>query len=323
LDTYRGLEDLPERDTSVLTIGTFDGLHLGHQAVLREVVHYGKARRSPAVVITFDPHPQHVLAAPGEPRKELLVSPGRKIRLFEKLGVDILLILPFDQALSQAPAHEFLKDWMVGPFHPSRIVVGYDHHFGRNGAGDADFLQKFAGEFHYDVQVVAGVNLADMTVSSTGIRKLLKSGRCEQAEQLLGRPYELEGRTVRGAERGRELGFPTANLILDEPVQLVPRQAVYVVSANIDNRPVVGMCNIGVRPTFNGRTQTIEAHFFDLPNQDFYDRRLTFRFHHRLRNEKKFSNINELKRQLKEDKQEALAWVSQYQGGHSIHAIDT
>lgn len=321
MDTYRRLADLPRIVESVLTIGTFDGLHKGHQAVIRRLVTQAHEQGLPAVVITFDPHPQHILAPPGTPKKELIVTLDKKLSLLDRQSVDLVLVLPFDRALSQVTAHNFLKDIVIQPFHPTRLVIGYDHHFGHERQGDAEFLTRQASQFQYAVDVVAGVRSSGLTVNSSNIRRLLHEGRCQLAEDLLGWPYEMPGRIVPGDDRGQALGYPTANLLPDEAAQLIPKQGVYVVSSDIDHKMTYGMCNIGIRPTFDGRSMTIETHYFDPPETNLYDRHLTLRFHHWLRDEHKFQDTGELKKQLDRDKQTALDWITEYHGGHEIHAI--
>ncbi len=321
MDTYRRLEDLPAIAESVLTIGTFDGLHKGHQAVIRRLVTHARERGLPAVVITFEPHPQHVLAPPDTPKKELIVTLDKKLSLLDRQKVDLVLVLSFDRALSQVTAQNFLQDIVIQRFHPTRLVIGYDHHFGHQQQGDAAFLKRQAAEFHYAVDVVAGVRSADLTVNSSNIRRLLHEGRCDLAADLLGWPYEISGRIVPGEDRGRTLGYPTANLTPDEGAQLIPKQGVYVVSSDIDHITTYGMCNVGVRPTFDGRSLTIETHYFDPPQENLYDRQLALRFHHRLRKEHKFRDTEELRKQLDQDKLTALDWITEYHGGQKIHAI--
>lgn len=321
MDTYRRLEDLPVIAESVLTIGTFDGLHKGHQAVIQRLVTHASEQGLPAVVITFDPHPQHVLAPPGTPKKELIITLDKKLSLLDRQSVDLVLVLPFDRALSQVTAHNFLHDIVMQQFHPTRLVIGYDHHFGHDRQGDAEFLQRQAAEFHYAVEVVEGVRSSGLTVNSSNIRRLLQEGRCELAEDLLGWPYEISGRIVPGDDRGQALGYPTANLMPDEGAQLIPRQGVYVVSSDIDGKTAYGMCNVGVRPTFDGRSLTIETHYFDPPEANLYDRHLAVRFHHWLRKEHKFQDAEELRKQLDQDKQTALDWITEYHGGQKIHAL--
>jgi riboflavin kinase/FMN adenylyltransferase len=259
------------------------------------------------------------LAPPGVPKKELIITLERKLELLESAGVDLTVVLDFTREISRVSASQFL-DSIVQHFHPVQIVIGYDHHFGYERAGDAQFLQSHAKTYGYEVDIQDAVNSSEATVSSTQIRKLLKEGHSEQAEYLLGRPYEIAGVITRGVGRGRELQYPTANLELAEPLQLIPQAGVYVVSADIQGQTRFGMCNVGVRPTFNGDTLIIEAHFFNIPNDDLYDCRLTFRFHHRLRAERRFDNPEQLTAQLDRDKESSLEWIKEYQRGGHLNA---
>lgn len=320
MDTYYHLSDLPPVPESVLTVGTFDGLHKGHLAVIDHLVERARNRAVPAVVLTFDPHPQHILAPPGTPKLELIATLGKKLALLERAGVDLTLVLKFDLEFSCVTADEFLEKIVVERFHPSHIIVGYDHHFGNKRQGDARFLREHAHAYGYEVDVVEAVDASGLTISSAYIRRLLHEGRCEEAEQLLGWPYEIPGKIAPGTGRGRELNYPTANLTPDEPAQLIPKAGVYIISADIHRQAIFGMCNVGFRPTFDGKALNIEAHFFDLPEKNLYDRSLAFRFHRRLRDEHKFSSAVELRAQLDHDKQTTLEWITEYQGGEPVHA---
>ncbi len=315
METYRRLTELPEISASALTIGNFDGLHRGHQAVIDRLVNFARSRDIPSAVLTFDPHPGNVLTLPGRPIKQMIITMERKLELLDRCGVDLALVMLFDLEFSQVSAADFLSRVIVAHFKPRRIIVGYDHHFGNRRQGDAGFLDSNSGKYGYKVEVIAGVTAGNRAVSSTAIRELLLAGKCVEAEQLLGWTYEITGRVVRGEGRGAEIGFPTANLLPDESGQLVPRDGVYVVSVRIDQDTVFGMGNIGIRPTFNGEERSIEAHLFSPPVTELYDRRIAIRFHHRLRDEKRFQDVRELKKQLQQDQMDSLNWIAEYQGG--------
>jgi len=320
MDTYYHLSDLPPVAESALSIGTFDGLHNGHLAVVDRLVERAKPKAIPAVVLTFDPHPQHILAPPGRPKLELIVTLKKKLSLLEEAGVDLTMVLKFDQEFSLISAEDFLEKIVVERFHPSHIVMGHDHHFGNRRRGDARFLREHADAYGYEVDVVEAVSASGINVSSGNIRRLVREGRCEEAELLLGRPFEIPGKITSGTGRGQEMDYPTANLTPDEPAQLIPKAGVYIVSASIRRQTVFGMCNVGFRPTFNGKALVIEAHFFDLPEKNLYDRSLAFRFHSRIRDEHKFSRAAELRAQLDRDKQTSLEWIAEHQGGKPVHA---
>lgn len=322
MDTYRNLTELPKVQGAALTIGNFDGMHRGHQAVIGRLVEYARSQSIPSAVITFDPHPGSVLATYSAPAYQLIITLDRKLNMLAQCGVDMVLVLKFDRAFSQVPAEDFLSQVIWAHFKPLRFIIGYDHHFGHRRQGDADFLHSRAEEYGFSVEVVEGVTVDGRTVSSSAIRQLLLEGRCDEAEQLLGWTYEITGLIVRGAGRGAELQYPTANLEPDEPLQLLPRDGVYVVSAEIDRTVAFGMGNIGVRPTFGEQKHTIEAHFFDSPRPDLYNRRITLRFHHRLRDEQRFESALELKKQLQQDEKVSLNWITDNHGGLSIDAFD-
>ncbi|UCD37637.1 MAG: bifunctional riboflavin kinase/FAD synthetase, partial [Fidelibacterota bacterium] len=321
MDTFYRLRDLPPLANTALTVGTFDGLHRGHLAVIQRLMNFTADKSTPSVVLTFDPHPQHVLAPPEAPKKELIITLEKKLSILEAAGVDLTMLLTFDKELSRISANEFLEKVIVEHFQPKQIVVGYDHHFGYKRQGNAQFLTEHAPRYGYSVEVVEAVNSTDSTISSSQIRQLLKNGQCEEAEYILGRPYEIPGKVIPGTGRGGELEYPTANLAPDEPAQLIPKGGVYIISATIDSRETFGMCNVGFRPTFNGKTMTIEAHFFNPVRSELYNARLAFRFHHRLRSEHKFSTTEELRAQLERDKESSLKWIAKYQEeGKQIHA---
>ncbi len=311
---------MPHMADSALSIGTFDGLHRGHLAVIGRLTNCAKKEAIPAAVITFDPHPQHVLASPGIPLKELIITTGKKIALLEQAGVDLTLVLKFDHELSRISAEDFLRRIVVEYFNPSCVVVGYDHHFGYQQRGDNRFLREHTYNYSFEVEVVEAVSISGRTASSENIRRLIHEGLCEEAEELLGWAYEIPGKIIHGIGRGRGMDFPTANLAPDEPMQLIPKAGVYIVSADINKQHYFGMCNVGFRPTFNGKDLTVETHFFNLSEMDLYGKSLILRFHHRIRDEQKYSNKEELRAQLDRDKQTSLEWIKQYYGGNQIHA---
>ncbi len=315
MDTYRNLNELPEIQAAALTIGNFDGLHRGHQEVVDRLVEYARSQSIPSAVITFDPHPGSILTTYSEPANQLIITLERKLDRLAQCGVDMALVLNFDLEFSQVTAEDFLSQVIAARFKPLRIIIGYDHHFGHRRQGDAEFLRRRAEKYGYSVEVIEGVTVGDRMVSSSAIRQLLLQGRCEEAEQLLGWTYEITGRIVPGVGRGSELKYPTANLEPDEPVQLLPRDGVYVVSAEIDRTTAFGMGNIGTRPTFGEQKRTIEAHFFEPPRPDLYKRRITLRFHHRLRDEQRFQNALDLKKQLQLDEKASLSWITDNHGG--------
>ncbi len=320
MDTYRRLEDIPALKASALTIGTFDGLHRGHLAVIEQLVARAGEHRVPATVLTFDPHPKQVLAPRDSASFEVLATLAKKLLLLDAAGVDLVAVVTFDKPFSRLGPQAFLEQVVMKYFNPVHIVVGYDHHFGHERKGNTAYIREQAAVQQYEVDVVDQVNILGEPVSSSRIRQLLREGRCEEAETLLGWPYELAGEVVRGDGRGRSIDFPTANLRLDEPLQLIPMRGVYVVSTDMGGQIVYGMCNVGFRPTFNGKVLTVEAHFFSPPEKDLYGRQMAFKFHHRLRSEQKFTGPDALRAQLERDKLAAQSWVAQLPLGEQQYA---
>ncbi|MFC1480665.1 bifunctional riboflavin kinase/FAD synthetase [Candidatus Neomarinimicrobiota bacterium] len=309
METYRRLSELPEHAATVLTIGNFDGLHKGHLQVIEQLVDNARERNLPAVVITFHPHPRRILNK-GKAAQDLIVTLDKKLELLESAGVDRCLVVPFDEQFSAVTAQEFLESVIIKRFHPELIVVGFDHHFGHRREGDLEFLQSMASKFQFTVEVVEEVNSGALAINSTRIRELLKAGDLVPARELLGWTYEIPVRIIEGSGRGRKINFPTANFIPDNPSQLIPGNGVYIVSTQVENKNYFGMCNIGYRPTFEGTSLGLEAHFFDWSGGEMYDMSLIIKFYHRIRDEQKFNSVVELQTQLRSDKEFSLKWIS-------------
>lgn len=322
MDTYRSLNDAPQLDASALTVGTFDGLHLGHQAVISHLVDTARQRRVPSVVVTFEPHPRQILGGQGSgPLPGLLLDLPAKLALLEGMAVDVALVLEFDLPFSRISAEKFLETYLVEHFHPVSIVVGYDNRFGHNREGGAEFLRQHRDRFDYSVVELTAVNSRSADpLSSSRIRTLLNAGMCAEAEAILGRPYGMTTMVVKGDSRGRELGFPTANLEPVEATQLMPAQGVYIVALEGEDWTSFGMANIGTRPTFGSGELRLEAHLFEPPEGGLYGQQVRIRFHSRLRDEQKFEDAQALRDQLQTDRKESLQWVKQYREGNPIHA---
>lgn len=319
METYRSIESLPIFENTVLTIGTYDGLHLGHQAVIERLVQVARASGRKSVVVTFFPHPRYVLNPAADAKPGLIASIEKKFQLMEGWGVDVAFVVPFDKALSQVSAEDFLAEILIKNFSPSTIIIGHDHHFGHNRQGDALFLENQKTKFGFDLEVVNAINSKAGVISSSRIRAIIAEGDCERANGLLGWVFEIRGTIMEGEKRGHTLGFPTANVMPSEENQLIPKVGVYVVSTELNGRKVYGMCNVGYRPTFNEKKLIIEANFFDPPITDLYDRRIALKFHHRLRSEKAFNGVVELKAQLQKDKSESLEWIAVYERGVGVN----
>lgn len=301
---FKNLENLPRFKNAVLTIGTFDGVHKGHQKILDRIAALARANGGESILVTFNPHPRFVLQ-PGNKELKLLNTLEEKIALLDTYGLDNLVVAPFSKAFSQLPALAYMKNFLVENFHPHTIVIGYDHHFGINRSGNIDLLREYAPIFKYQVEQISKETIEDIDVSSTKIRKALLSGDIETGEQLLGHPYILSGYVIKGKQIGRTIGFPTANIQLGVDYKLIPQTGVYAVYVKIGDKRFKGMLNIGFRPTVAGSEKTIEVHLLDF-NEDIYGEELEIQLVKRLRDETKFANLEELKAQITKDKVEAI-----------------
>lgn len=299
-----GLDALTHDPASVVTVGTFDGVHRGHQAVLRYLMARARAQGGRSTVVSFDPHPREVVYGRPVP---LLTTIAERAAVMEGLGVDRFVVIPFTEAFSQLPAEAFVADVLARRVGLREIVIGYDHGFGRGREGDRALLATLGARLGFAVDVIPAQVVAQHVVSSTEIRRLLvEEGALALATALLGRPYALSGTVEEGARRGRTLGFPTANLRLDHPRKVVPKHGVYAVRVHTARARYGGMMNIGVRPTFDGAGLHLEVHLFDFDG-DLYGTSLRVEFVERIREERKFSGLEALREQLYEDRHRCKA----------------
>jgi len=290
----------------VVTLGNFDGIHLGHQAILRRVVQEARARQGTALVLTFHPHPLKILR-PNQPFS-LILSLREKLRLFAEQGIQGAILQHFTSSFSRLTPTEFVQQYLVEAIGVEKIIVGHNVSFGRNRAGRADTLEQLGREYGFDVEIVGPVLIAGREVSSTTVRTFLSAGEMREVTHLLGRPYTVSGRVEKGFQRGRGLGFPTANLRPRADV-LLPN-GVYAVIVIVGDQEISGVANVGINPTFGGNKRTIETHLFDF-SADLYGQRLRVGFVERLRGERKFPSVQELVRQIQEDASRARALLSQ------------
>jgi riboflavin kinase / FMN adenylyltransferase len=304
----QGIRQLPKpMMKSVLTIGNFDGVHLGHRALIDEVLKRSRASRIPSVVMTFDPHPMKVL----HPDRHLkrLFSVEDQQHQFEKLGVDVLVVEPFSREFSQLSPSQYIDEWIVNPFHPELLVVGHDFNFGANRAGTLSFLGDRAGELGFELLVLPPVSIDGVVVSSSKVREAVCKGDVAQAAKLLGRNFYLEGIIEKGAGRGRTIGVPTANL--RTPAELVPALGVYAAVAELNGKRYGAAVNIGHNPTFQTEGQvSIEAHLLDF-SSDIYGVPMKLEFVQRIRDEQKFANVEALTSQIKNDIEKSKQIISQ------------
>jgi riboflavin kinase/FMN adenylyltransferase len=298
---YEGLSNLPNIPNPVVTSGTFDGVHLGHQKILIQIKESARQLKGETVLITFWPHPRLVLY-PEQHNLRLLSTFEEKTKLLEQFGVDHLITIPFTHEFSQMSSREFIEKVLVEKIKTKKLIIGYDHRFGKNREGSFEYLQANSAEFGFEMEEISRQEVDEIGVSSTKIRKALEEGDLETATGYLGRPYELTGIVVKGKQIGRSIGFPTANIQIQTDYKLIPKEGVYAVEAEIDKISYRAMLNIGMRPTVDGNQQTIEAHLFDYEG-DLYEKQLTVKLKYFLREEQKFENIEALKAQLIRDQE--------------------
>ena len=283
---------------TVLTIGTFDGVHLGHQKIIERVVATARQEGLLATIFTFFPHPRMVVQH--DKSLKLIHTLEEKKQLLQRLGVDLLVVQPFNEAFAQLTAEEFVSTILVQHLNVKKVIIGYDHRFGRNRTANINDMRLFGEKYGFAVEEISVQEVDEVSVSSTKIREALNKGDVTTAEHYLGTPYSLTGRVVHGLKLGRTLGYPTANIQVTEDYKLIPKDGVYAVYSYIDGRKVYGMMSIGKNPTIEGKGASIEVYFFDF-NGDLYDQKLTIEFVQYLREEQKFATIDLLKKQLQDD----------------------
>lgn len=300
---YNSIQEFTSDNKTIATLGTFDGVHKGHKTILEKLTKSSKSSGHESVVLTFFPHPRMVLQQ--NTGIELLNTMKEKAFLLDECGINNLIVHPFDKAFSRLTAEDFVKTVLVEKLNISKIIIGYDHRFGRNRTATIDDLIYFGEQYGFEVEQISALEVNEVSVSSTKIRNALNEWDVTTANEFLGYSYFITGKVVKGEQRGRTIGFPTANIAIDEDYKLIPANGVYIASAEIDGVTVNGMMNIGNRPTVGGTNQSIEVHFFDL-NKDLYGKELKVSLHKRLRNEEKFASVEVLKQQLIEDKTASL-----------------
>jgi len=311
LKVFNQINDVRDCASSVVTIGTFDGLHRGHQDIIKTLTTIAETKGSQAAVITFEPHPRHILEKKN--KLSLLMSLDKKEALLEELGVDVLLVIPFTEEFSRITAEAFMDDVIMKHFHPAEIVIGYDHHFGHKRQGSPKFLQDYAGKRGIKLDIINPVADDKVFISSTHIRDLIGNGFVRRASFELGWVYGFRTKVVHGSGRGKGLEFPTANVVPLENDQLMPKPGVYLTRGRLNGDFIVGMCNFGTRPTFNETELVMEINFFISSMDDIYNREIYIEFLERIRDEKKFDNPEQLVTQLRQDKKYCLKLKKKYE----------
>ncbi|CAM3713243.1 riboflavin biosynthesis protein RibF [Flavobacterium saliperosum S13] len=307
MKVFSSIQEFDISSATVVTLGTFDGVHIGHQRILEKLTTSASVLGCESLVLTFFPHPRMVLQQDAEIK--LLNTIEEKTVLLEKFGIGNLVVHPFDELFSQLTAEEFVKNILVDKFKIKKIIIGYDHRFGKNRTASIDDLIRFGERYGFEVEQISAEEIDDVSVSSTKIRNALDAGNIFLANQYLGYDYFFSGTVIEGKKLGRTLGFPTANIAVDHTYKLIPKNGVYIVSSVIDGLKFYGMMNIGINPTVGGDVQSIEVHFFDF-NQDLYTKMITVSIHEKIRDEEKFPSVDALKQQLDTDKQTAQLYIS-------------
>jgi riboflavin kinase/FMN adenylyltransferase len=306
---YTNLEFFNARKP-VVTIGTFDGVHLGHQKVILRLQEFAKQHEGETVIFTFHTHPR-LVTSPNETNLRLLTTLSEKIILFEKYGIDHLIIYPFDKSFSELSYSEFVEKILVEKIGTHCLVVGYDHKFGKNREGGFDYLKNCAEKHKFEIERLDALLIDEDSVSSTKIRDALQNGEIEKANHYLGYEFTLHGKVVNGKQLGRKLGFPTANIEASDKHKIIPGYGVYAVKVEFNNHVYNGMLNIGTRPTFNNNAdnRSIEVNIFDFEG-DIYGKEITLKFIGKIREEQKFENIEMLVKQLEKDKITSLSMLA-------------
>jgi len=299
---FRSLEAL-NIPNAVLTIGTFDGVHQGHQKIIARINELAQQHHGESVILTFHPHPRLIIN-PNDTSLKLLNTLDEKIELLEKYGVNNLIITPFSKEFSEMSAEAYVKDFLYKAIKPKAIVIGYDHRFGKDRTGGLHTFNELKTELNFDLEEISQQTIDDVTISSTKVRNALLESNIAVANQLLGHAYTLSGKVVKGASLGRILGFPTANIDVQDTHKLIPNEGIYAVKAQHNNIWYKAMLYIGNRPTFNGKNQTIEVNIFDFA-ENIYDQNITIEFVASIRGDIKFATADALVHQLKKDKEAA------------------
>ncbi|MCL6267045.1 bifunctional riboflavin kinase/FAD synthetase [Flagellimonas myxillae] len=308
METVQGISQFTDTSfNTAVTIGTFDGVHLGHSKILERLINNAKTADLKSAVLTFFPHPRMVLQKDTDIK--LLNTLEEKIKILDAIGLDYLIIHPFTKDFSRLSATEFVRDILVNSLKTKKIIIGYDHRFGRNRNANIQDLISFGNTLDFEVEEIPAQEVDDVSVSSTKIRKALLEGDISTANNYLNYAYMLTGTIKKGKGLGRQFGFPTANLDIAEPYKLIPKNGVYVVKSRLDNKDHYGMMNIGYNPTVSGNEKSIEVNFFEFEG-DLYSKKIQVDLLHRIRDEHKFDSVQELQEQLKKDKQTSLTLIS-------------
>jgi len=299
LKIYQSLNEFIPTKKTIVTLGTFDGVHLGHNVILDKICNIAKQENLESVLLTFFPHPRLIVS--NDTEIKMLNTLSEKAILLEEKGIQNFIIHPFDKFFSELFPREFVEQVLIKQLNIQKIIIGYDHKFGKNRAADFNDLIAFGKEFGFEVEEISAKQVDEVSVSSTKIRNSLIEGNISLANAYLGYPYMLSGIVVKGNQLGRTIGFPTANIEISENYKLIPKNGVYIVTAIVNNQTIFGMMNIGIKPTLGNNVPTIEVHLLDF-SEDIYGQKIQVNVIERLRDEQKFESFEALKSQLEIDK---------------------
>jgi riboflavin kinase/FMN adenylyltransferase len=305
---YHHIDEFTRLNNAIVTIGTFDGVHLGHRKIIQSIKEIANECGGETVLLTFFPHPRMILHPEDESIK-LINTINEKAALLEELGIDHLIITPFSRDFSNQTAEEYIRDVLVNKIGTKKIVIGYDHRFGKDRQGGLADLLRLGPVYGFDVVEIPEQDINEVAVSSTRIRTALLNGQIELANAFLGYPFFITGTVARGDQIGRQMGYPTANIIIEERYKLIPGDGIFAVKVKIAGAIYKGMAYIGTRPTVNGLTRNIEVNIFDF-DQEIYNQQIRMEFHYFVRPDRKFSSLDELKDQIAKDKIDVIALLS-------------
>lgn len=304
MKVYTSIEAFKDVKNAVVTTGTFDGVHVGHQKIISRLKEVAREENGETVLLTFYPHPRMVLF-PDDNELKLINTQQEKIELLEKYGIDHLIIYPFTKEFSRLTSVEFVRNILVNKIKTKRLVIGYNHHFGRNREGSFEHLKEYGPLYGFEVEEIPAKDIENIEISSTKIRRALQTGDVKTAATYLGHPYTLSGKVVEGMKLGRTIGYPTANIVVDDTYKLIAADGIYAVKLKHKGKMYGGMLSIGNNPTVEGKGHSIEVNIFDF-NETIYGDTVTVYFIERLRDEQKFDSLEELKKQLEKDEADSL-----------------
>ena len=304
---YRNIDDYDQERGAVVTIGTFDGLHHGHQEILKKVVNSSIEKKLSSVVLTFFPHPRTILNKYNNIR--MIDTLDEKINQLDKIGIDSLIIQPFDKSFSLLTADQYIKDFLVEKLKLKHIIIGYDHRFGKGREASVVDLKSYSKEYNFTVEEIEAKEIETIKISSSKIRNSINEGDLETTKKYLGRNFKLTGKIIKGDGLGKKINYPTANIFIKEKYKIIPKDGVYFIRTLIKNKSFNGMMNIGHRPTIGSNDKSIEVHLFNF-NQDIYNKEISIDIILKIRDEKKFSSIEALKQQLKKDENYCLKLIN-------------